>query len=190
MKYKITNGIVLIDKEDLPIAKSRKWHKNDMGYAVWRGSIDGKKQTIRMHRLIARTPEGMVTDHINHNTLDNRRSNLRVCTQSDNMRNRTDQGKGYWYQKQNKNWVVEILGKHVGCFETEEEAIRVAEFVRKGGRYVKPERTECKYGHDLTDSYDYGYGKLCKQCQKRRSKEYYARKAQQEMDANHDKETR
>lgn len=42
-----------------------------------------------MHAVIAKTPKGMHTDHKNHNTLDNREENLRVCTRNENMRNRS-----------------------------------------------------------------------------------------------------
>lgn len=177
MKLDITNAEVEIDKEDLEKVSTLKWHLSDTGYAVWRGIKDGKKQTIRMHRLIMNAPKGLVVDHINHNTLDNRKVNLRIVTQSENMRNK-DRGKGYWYQKQNNNWVVEVSGKHRGCFDTEQEAKDFAALVRAGQADVKPkiERTECKYGHSLNDSYDYGKGKRCKKCQSIRSKEYYRRK--------------
>ena len=46
---------------------------------------DGK--LIRMHVEILGTPKGLVTDHLNGNSLDNRRENLRVCTQKQNMQN-------------------------------------------------------------------------------------------------------
>jgi len=176
MKYQITNAVIEIDEEDLNILESRKWHLSSTGYAVWRGNVEGKKVTVRLHRLITDCPPGKIIDHINHNKLDNRKSNLRVCTQSDNMRNRTNQGKGYWFQKQNQNWVVEVWGKHIGVFATEEEAIKVSKLVREGGKYVKPERTLCKHGHSLTDAYIIKGKKLCKKCQSIRSKEYYIRR--------------
>jgi hypothetical protein len=178
MDYPITGGIVKIDPEDLELVSRYKWHKNDMGYAVWRGIMDGKKQTVRMHRLINDTPEGLNTDHINHDRLDNRRSNLRTVTQSGNMRNLTDQGKGYWYHRKNANWVVEIHGKHRGTFQLEDEAAAFAELVRQGKADMKPELVPvvCWYGHSLRDAYIFNGRKHCKPCQAERSREYHRRK--------------
>ena len=50
-------------------------------------------KTIYLHRVIMNPPDGMVVDHINGDGLDNRRQNLRICTQRDNVKNR----------KQNRN---------------------------------------------------------------------------------------
>lgn len=176
MKYTITGGVVEIDEEDLELVKTLKWHVGSTGYAVWRGIKDGKKQTIRMHRLLTDCPEGLIVDHINHDRLDNRRINLRICDQSTNMRNMKDQGKGYWKHNQYWGWVVELHGKHIACFKTEEEAIACVELVRSGGTYVKPERTHCKWGHSLEDAYIIQGDKRCKPCQSNRSREYNIRK--------------
>jgi hypothetical protein len=73
-----------------------KWYRNDMGYAVRRvRTTDGKKVTIRLHRLVVTAPPGMVVDHINRKKLDNRRLNLRVVTQRENAQN----GLGRWGQR-------------------------------------------------------------------------------------------
>ena len=45
---------------------------------------------IRLHRFITNCPKGMVVDHINGDTLDNRMRNLKVTTQSENSKNRQD----------------------------------------------------------------------------------------------------
>lgn len=122
MKLQLPKGTVLFDKEDSELVSQYKWHVNDKGYAIWRGIKDGKKQTIRMHRLIMNTPEGMDTDHINHNRLDNRRANLRICTRQENLLNSAQRlwAKGYWYDKSRDEWQVNSTPRH--RFKTEEEA--------------------------------------------------------------------
>lgn len=50
--------------------------------------IDKKK--IRLHRYLMNCPDGLVVDHINGDTKDNRISNLRVVTQKENLKNRMD----------------------------------------------------------------------------------------------------
>ena len=167
---------MLIDEEDYQLVSRFKWHKGDTGYAVWRGIKDGKKQTIRMHRLITNCPKGKIIDHINHDKLDNRKSNLRICTQSENMRNKREQGRGYNYHRQNNSWNVETFGVRIGGFKTEQEAKAVVSLIRSGGVYVKPERAHCKWGHSLDDAYIVNNKRLCKKCQSKRSKEYYERK--------------
>lgn len=47
--------------------------------------MNSKAQNL--HRLIMNCPKGLVVDHINHNTLDNRKSNLRICTRGENVQN-------------------------------------------------------------------------------------------------------
>lgn len=176
MEVTIKGHRVLFDKEDFNLVSQYRWYINDSGYAVWRGIKDGKKQTIRMHRLIMNAPSDKVIDHINHNKLDNRKTNLRICTQSENMLNLKNQGRGYWFQKQNNNWVVELSGKHIGVFASELEAKNVVNLIRSGGVYVKPKRTHCSRGHSLHDAYNYNGRKLCRICQSIRSKAYFKRK--------------
>lgn len=71
----------LIDKECAHLDQ-HKWFKDTRGYA--RGDA-GK---LFLARAIMEPPVGMVVDHINGNPLDNRKVNLRVCTQKENLRNR------------------------------------------------------------------------------------------------------
>lgn len=104
------------------------------GYAVRNKHIKGVKspKMIYMHRQIAETPDGMETDHINGNKLDNRKSNLRICLHSQNGKNlklskaNKTGFKGVDLHSQNKNFRAQIMcdGKlvHLGCFKTAEEA--------------------------------------------------------------------
>ena len=82
-----------------------------------------------MSRLIMGNPKDKLVDHANGNTLDNRRSNLRVCNHTNNMRNRkidsennTSGYKGVSWSNCSKKWEVRIRygGKkvHLGYFES------------------------------------------------------------------------
>ena len=83
-EIQLTGGeICLVDDEDFDFVSKIKWHIDSDGYA--------RHGSKRMHRIIANTPKGMETDHINREKLDNRRSNLRVCTQHENQMNRGKQ---------------------------------------------------------------------------------------------------
>lgn len=81
----------IVDDEDYEELKKYRWH-NVKGYAVTTpkygyGRNGTKTKTIQMHRIVNKTPEGLVTDHKNHNKLDNRKENLRSVTQAENVQN-------------------------------------------------------------------------------------------------------
>lgn len=83
------------------------------------------KKHIKMHRMIMNTPKGLETDHINGDPLDNRRSNLRICTHAENIRNRKKNKnslfKGVYFDAHNKKWIVQIghglTHEHLGRFD-------------------------------------------------------------------------
>lgn len=94
LKVQLSRGLLaLIDDEDRDLIFGRRWAAAPAGcgkiYAVgYARPEDGvTTRQIKMHRLIMRPPPGLVVDHLNGNGLDNRRANMRVCTQSDNLRN-------------------------------------------------------------------------------------------------------
>lgn len=110
---------VKIDIEDIEKIKDFTWCWIDSGTnrnAVYIQStscnIYGKR--IKLHRLIMSCPEDKVIDHINRDTLDNRKDNLRICTQADNIRNRTTFKNntsgctGVTWEKDAKRWRVRI----------------------------------------------------------------------------------
>ena len=77
-------GKILIDETDLDKAMRYSWSISKTGYAV--ANINGK--VTKMHRyLLGIDDEDVLTDHINGNGLDNRRSNLRICKQIQNGKN-------------------------------------------------------------------------------------------------------
>ena len=134
---KLTQGKEAIVDDDLFEELSRyRWCLSSMGYAVRNSGHhnDGNKKTILMHRVIMRTQSGEEIDHINSDTLDNRRENLRLCTHIENLQNRNKQSnnavgfKGVSWHSQGKKWRVQIRvnGKNIslGLFNNPEEAAR------------------------------------------------------------------
>jgi hypothetical protein len=84
----VGNTFAKVSIEDYEyISSMGPWYLSSTGYAVRRPIINGKKTTVRMHRVINDTIEGLDTDHINHDKLDNRRSNLRSVNRSENIKN-------------------------------------------------------------------------------------------------------
>lgn len=135
-----TDKTVLLDADDYEYINSLGvWYMNDSGYAVRR--INGK--TTRMHRLINKTPVGKVTDHLNGNRLDNRKSNLRTCTQKENANNKKNI-LGYTWDKSKQRYIVRYKNKFYGRYDTEKEAKRAYQLAKSGVPYQKTRR---KYWH-------------------------------------------
>ena len=114
----------LIDLEDIDRIKDYKWRMNDRGYVLT--DIKGTTKKIRLHRLIMDCPDDMVVDHINHNRLDNRKENLRVCTQHQNLMNKNSVG--VTFDKRRNKWYAQITYNYnhifIGSFDTKEDAIK------------------------------------------------------------------
>ncbi len=113
----LTRGLhAMVDAADYEWLSKYKWYA---GRPTRAGKIYARRNipggTVLMHRMIMQPPEGMVVDHINGNTLDNRRCNLRVCTQTENIQNSrprhnaTSRFRGV-YRRGNK-WEVKIRHK-------------------------------------------------------------------------------
>lgn len=104
-KIQLTKGYeALVDDKDFDWLNEFKWKyskykKDRTGYAIRfeyiKGSSNkqckyGKKRRISMHREILGLKKGdnKISDHINHNGLDNQRCNLRICNHKENSRNK------------------------------------------------------------------------------------------------------
>ncbi len=106
--------------------------KRNKYYAI--GHTPAYKNSIRMHTVIMSPPKGKCVDHINGDTLDNTRENLRICTQRQNTFNRvisnrnTTGYKGVCKRKRDNGFVYQASigcnGKfqHIGMFNTAAEA--------------------------------------------------------------------
>ena len=130
----LTQGkAAIVDDEDFDWLSQYKWvyHK---GYAVRSATISkGRRKHVYMHRLINNTPEGKLTDHINGNSLDNRRKNLRSATNAENGRNRkvsSNNTSGYKGVRKfnNGKWITTIRynGRriYIGLFKDKHEAAK------------------------------------------------------------------
>jgi len=85
-KIKLTQGqFALVDDEDFDKLNKSKWSINRHGKNYYRPK---NSRNMLMSRIIMNPPKGMVVDHINHDTLDNRKCNLRICSQTENMMNK------------------------------------------------------------------------------------------------------
>lgn len=148
---KLTKGqVATVCAHDYERLAKYRWHvqsvKNQVTYYARRNThyVGGRQLCSFMHREVNKTPEGLSTDHINRNKLDNRCLNLRTVTHAQNMRNmglgsNNKSGvAGVGYYENSGRWFarVTIQRKEIflGQFPTKQEAIaarRSAEVVRR-----------------------------------------------------------
>jgi hypothetical protein len=107
----------VISDVDFERINQHRWHYLKIGYAARNATENGHRKYIYMHREIMQTPDDMETDHINGNTLDNRRENLRICTRSQNSANKNKYTgasgyKGVHWFKPIKKWAARIQVEH------------------------------------------------------------------------------
>lgn len=135
-KYGLIN--ILLDDEDY---KKIEKDFNNLNWTITKNRnkfyvqkrVNGKN--IYLHRYIMNCPKGKYVDHINHNTLDNRKENLRITNNADNLRNgeirvNNKTGvKGVYFDKERKKYVARIKvnykGIFLGRFDTLEEAQKI-----------------------------------------------------------------
>lgn len=133
--------VALVDDEMFDLLNSFKWHAHravNSFYAYRRfRKDDGKQGNLAMHHMVAGFPlNGYEVDHIQGNTLDNRRSMLRVVTKRQNMQNTRIQREadksskyiGVCWDKSRKKWLssIQVNGKNLflGRFDTQEAAFQ------------------------------------------------------------------
>lgn len=91
-EIKLTQGqTALVDDEDYDYLMQWKWHAKKDAYTYYAGSNIRlgvrHHKSISMHRIIMNPPHGYLVDHIDHNGLNNQKSNLRICTKRQNRLN-------------------------------------------------------------------------------------------------------
>jgi hypothetical protein len=135
----LTQGkYAIVDDEDYEAVNKYKWFaqlRSGGWYAArcgdWR---ERPRKCFHMHRVIMDAPDELFVDHWNHDGLDNRRSNLRVCTWGQNQDNKgkqkgqfTSQFKGVWWSRNERKWRAAICDnaggrKYLGYFALERDA--------------------------------------------------------------------
>lgn len=131
------NQQAIVDKEDFEWLNQKRWYAKgpdshpEAYRAIWE---KGKQTNILMHREILNAPDGVEVDHVNRNSLDNRRSNLRLCSHSENGMNRKLQSnstsgfKGVSWKADKRKWRASIKKdgrqKHLGYFTDITQAAR------------------------------------------------------------------
>ena len=141
-KIKLTNnGYVNVDDEDFNFLNQWKWTKSPQGYVARTGYENGEQKKILMHRVIVDPPKELQVDHKNRNKLDNRKSNLRIVTQSENMhntgnwKNNTSGIKNICFDKSKNKWVArkQYNGKQkfIGRYATIEDAEKALQLCLK-----------------------------------------------------------
>jgi hypothetical protein len=131
----------VVDDEDYDRLHQYNWRLNPAGYALRSSTLNGKYITIRLHREIMGACKGEYVDHVNGNPLDNRKSNLRICTNMENSWNsglRKDSKSGYkgvTWKKERSKWKAEIKKNYktmfLGYFDNPHDAARMYNFWAK-----------------------------------------------------------
>ena len=136
----------ILDQKDYYRFGNLKWGvegKRDKFYAICNIKIEpGRTKEIRLHREIMKPSAGVLVDHRNGDSLDNRRANLRLATPTQNMHNRrkirtktSSQYIGASLDKRSGRWASKIRchGKkiHLGCFGSDIEAAKAYDTAAK-----------------------------------------------------------
>ena len=115
-------GFFIIDKEDLDKVIPHKWRVIRGRYCTNIPDETGKIHVVEITRfLFPNNPKGYDVDHINHKPWDNRRSNLRVITHAENIRNQSLKSNnvsgiaGVGYSKKRNKWTAEIKYNYKSC---------------------------------------------------------------------------
>lgn len=122
--------VILYDLADAELVESRRWSVSESNSVsgLFYARTTSKQARTSMHVLLMGRP---MIDHINHNGLDNRRSNLRPATKSQNSANsirrvfgKSSTFRGVGWREHAGKWVARIAKRHLGYFETETDAAR------------------------------------------------------------------
>lgn len=143
MSPKYGEVTTLLDDNDFDLVSNRggSWSVSLMRNNKFYFEKRENGKLIKLHRLVTNAPKGLVVDHISGNTLDNRQSNLRVCSNAANIRNgklRTTNStgvQGVIWDKSRDKWQSRIKVNyktvHLGRYDSLEEATKARKLAER-----------------------------------------------------------
>lgn len=134
------NYKVLIDEEDIEKIEKYKWHihlrKRDGRVDVCTNTYGSHKERkyLLLTRYLLNPSKDLKIDHINRNTLDNRKENLRIVTTFENNLNKSNNTSGcvgvVWDKSRNQ-WKVDLRNKFIGRFDNFEDAVKARKYAER-----------------------------------------------------------
>lgn len=133
------NKYAIVDMDDYEWLAKWRWYADRSGSGLRasrnRPIRDGSRALVLMHREIMGLKPGdkLQVDHVHHNTLDNRKSGLRVCSAQENQMNQlagggTSRYKGVSFHEKTNKWRSRIFmnrkEEHIGMFASESDAAK------------------------------------------------------------------
>ena len=122
-----SKNYTMVDDDMYEYLNQYKWCENENHYVYRIERINGKTKCILMHREIMGCPDSFVVDHLYHNTLDNQKTNLEVCTARKNLQNKQKyHGVSFDNNTQKYYYYIDVDYKreYWGRYDTIEECAR------------------------------------------------------------------
>ena len=140
-EIELTQGkFALVDDDNYDYLMQWKWCVTSCGnrfYAMRAVKDNGKNIYIYLHRLIMKTPINLFVDHVDHNTLNCQKYNMRNCTRQENSQNRkawnygTSIYLGVSFNKERNLFRADIRNIHLGYFSNEIDAAKTYDLKAK-----------------------------------------------------------
>jgi hypothetical protein len=147
----LTQGLqTVIDDEDYEKVRQFRWYAARASKNTFRAISDGPGKSTLLHRFILDAPRNMEVDHIDGNSLNNMRNNLRLCTHQQNLSGQHTQSykssmyKGVTWRKDRNKWQASIKynGKRIslGVHITQEDAAKAYDnmALKLFGEFARP----------------------------------------------------